>query len=106
MAAMKWTLEEFDRQPFPLMMELMGYFAEHPPEHICLAASIGWKPKNRKKVKCGYENEAEFQAVGLLPSPKNTAPDETFLPDWARDARQMIRAEKMRVQIERKSANG
>jgi len=105
MVAMKWTLEEFDRTPFFLTVELMEYFADHPAEHILLAAQVGWKPKNRKKVKRGYENESEFKAAGLLPTPKNTAPDERGLPEWVRTVRQQERVKKMAAAIQGKKPN-
>lgn len=106
MAAMKWTLAEFDQQPFPLVLELMDHFAVHPPESILMEAFVGFKPQRRRKRKmAGYDNETEFRAVGMLPDAKNTVPDETSLPDWARQARQLERARKMAEQIQRK-ANG
>ena len=99
---MKWTLEEFDRQPFPFVLEMMEYFAQHPPEHILLAAQVGFKGKKRGRKMGGYENEEEFRKAGLLPSQKNTAASELSLPAWVREVRQDARAKKMAASIEGK----
>jgi hypothetical protein len=100
---MKWTLRQFDRQPFPFVIELMDYFSQHPPEHIFLGALAGWKPKRGKRMK-GYYNEKEFSEGGMLPSPKNTVLDSD-LPPEARHARQLLRAAKMAKEIEAKKPN-
>lgn len=94
MVAMKWTLEEFDRQPFALIVELLEYFEQHPPEHIATAALAGWKPKPKMKQQ-RIQNEDEFKRAGMLPTPQNTIGSESGLPDWVKEARQLERAKKV-----------
>ena len=74
-----WTLEEFDRQPFPFVLELI--------EH--------WYSKDRRpRVKGEYDNASAARSAGVLPTMANTVTNERALPQWARDARQQLRADK------------
>ena len=50
----------------------------------------------------GYENEKDARKAGVLPEPGNTMTDETQLPAWVRQARQIDRAKKMEQEIKAK----
>ena len=43
-----WTVPELDATPWPDVMDLIDYWADHPPVHQLLAGFMGVKPKNRK----------------------------------------------------------
>jgi hypothetical protein len=53
-------------------------------------------------MKGEVQNAKEFRDAGMLPTPKNTAADETQLPPWVREVRQIERAKKMAEKIQGK----
>jgi hypothetical protein len=84
MVAMRWTVEEFDRQPFPLTLDLIDYMNQ---------------PEKTKRSGRSPELEEKFRQAEMLPGPKNTQSDERQLPDWVREARQVERIAKMQKEI-------
>lgn len=86
---MKWTIEEFDRQPFAFVLELIEYWVENPPEHIMLQALAGYRKKRR-----GGSKEAQKVIDIVAPS---TVSDERLLPPWVQDARRLERDAKAKA---------
>lgn len=64
MAEFHYTPSQIDEEmTLPLLKELDDYWAEYPPVHMLIPSYMGYKPKNKAKVKPG---EVSGDLDGLL----------------------------------------
>lgn len=47
---------------WPDAMDLLDYWAEHPPVHVLVAAKMGLKPKKKTKPKAATGNDMQALA--------------------------------------------
>ncbi len=86
-----WTLEEFDRTPFPFCLELYEEFIQSPPAHVLMRGMVKYDPPPRR-MKLHKRNPNEPPP---LPKPFDLEAEKQ-LPPAVQEARRQMREEAVR----------